>query len=210
MQQTLSQVVTSLLTIVGVLAARSWISWLLALIALVIRARLDLSCCQDRQACAAAVRQAMVDYRRINAHVEENFTGHSLVRAFGRTEDSMAVFAEQNDKLYQASFRAQSSARDIQPAMMFVGNLNYVLVAVVGCAAGGVRRPVARRRAWRSSSTRGSSASRDPWLRAMANLLQSGVASAERVFALLDRRRAGARSRHARAPTACTRERAIR
>jgi len=185
LQQTLSQVVTSLLTIVGVLAAMIWISWLLALIALVtVPASVFLVARIGKRAQPQFVRQ-WTTIGRLNAHIEENFTGHSLVRAFGRTEDSMAVFAEQNDKLFQASFRAQFISGTIQPAMMFIGNLNYVLVAVVGAlrvasgalSLGDVQAFIQYSRQFSQPLTQVAS---------MANLLQSGVASAERVFALLD------------------------
>jgi ATP-binding cassette subfamily B protein len=185
LQQTLSQVVTSVLTIVGVLAAMIWISWLLALIALVtVPASIFLVARIGKRAQPQFVRQWSTT-GRLNAHVEENFTGHSLVRAFGRTKDSMAVFAEQNEKLYQASFRAQFISGTIQPVMMFVGNLNYVLVAVVGAlrvasgalSLGDVQAFIQYSRQFSQPLTQVAS---------MANLLQSGVASAERVFALLD------------------------
>ena len=185
LQQTLSQVVTSLLTIVGVLAAMIWISWLLALIALVtVPASIFLVARIGKRAQPQFVRQWSTT-GRLNAHIEENFTGHSLVRAFGRTGDSMAVFADQNERLFQASFRAQFISGTIQPAMMFIGNLNYVLVAVVGAlrvasgalSLGDVQAFIQYSRQFSQPLTQVAS---------MANLLQSGVASAERVFALLD------------------------
>src|SRR5215475_5973176 len=185
LQQTLSQVVTSVLTIVGVLAAMIWISWLLALIALVtVPASIILVARIGKRAQPQFVRQWSTT-GRLNAHVEENFTGHALVRAFGRTEDSKAVFAEQNEKLFQASFRAQFISGTIQPAMMFIGNLNYVLVAVVGAlrvasgalSLGDVQAFIQYSRQFSQPLTQVAS---------MANLVQSGVASAERVFQLLD------------------------
>jgi ATP-binding cassette, subfamily B, multidrug efflux pump len=185
LQQTLSQVVTSLLTIAGVLAAMIWISWLLALIALVtVPASVFLVARIGKRAQPQFVRQWSTT-GKLNAHIEENFTGHSLVRAFGRTADSTAVFAEQNDKLFQASFRAQFISGTIQPAMMFIGNLNYVLVAVVGAlrvasgalSLGDVQAFIQYSRQFSQPLTQVAS---------MTNLLQSGVASAERVFALLD------------------------
>ena len=113
------------------------------------------------------------------------FTGHSLVTVFGQRDEAMAVFDEQNEKLYQASFRAQFISGSIQPAMMFIGNVNYVLVAVVGAlrvaagqlSLGGVQAFIQYSRQFSQPLTQVAS---------MANLLQSGVASAERVFALLD------------------------
>ncbi|HEX7996394.1 MAG TPA: ABC transporter ATP-binding protein, partial [Streptosporangiaceae bacterium] len=161
------------------------ISWVLALIALVT---IPLSLLTVRFITARSRKRFIAQWRHtgtLNAHVEENFTGHSLVRAFGRTKDSMAVFAEQNEKLYQASFRAQFISGTIQPVMMFVGNLNYVLVAVVGAlrvasgalSLGDVQAFIQYSRQFSQPLTQVAS---------MANLLQSGVASAERVFALLD------------------------
>ncbi|MDR2985276.1 MAG: ABC transporter ATP-binding protein/permease, partial [Nocardiopsaceae bacterium] len=185
LQQTLSQAVTSVFTIVGVLAAMIWISWLLALIALVtVPASIFLVARIGKRAQPQFVRQWSTT-GKLNAHIEENFTGHALVRAFGRTDDSTAVFSEQNDKLFQASFRAQFISGTIQPAMMFIGNLNYVLVAVVGAlrvasgalSLGDVQAFIQYSRQFSQPLTQVAS---------MANLLQSGVASAERVFALLD------------------------
>src|SRR6201999_4270821 len=122
---------------------------------------------------------------KLNGHIEEMFTGHSLVTVFGQRDEAMAVFSEQNDKLYQASFRAQFISGTIQPVMMFIGNLNYVLVAVVGAlqvatgtlSLGSVQAFIQYSRQFSQPLTQMAS---------MANLLQSGVASAERVFALLD------------------------
>jgi ATP-binding cassette, subfamily B, multidrug efflux pump len=185
LQQTLSQVITSLLTIVGVLAFMIWISWLLALIALVtVPASVFLVARIGKRAQPQFVRQWSTT-GRLNAHIEETFTGHSLVKAFGRSEESMATFSEQNDRLFQSSFRAQFISGTIQPAMMFIGNLNYVLVAVVGAlrvatgalSLGDVQAFIQYSRQFSQPLTQVAS---------MANLLQSGVASAERVFALLD------------------------
>jgi ATP-binding cassette, subfamily B, multidrug efflux pump len=185
LQQTLSQVLTSILTIVGVLAFMFWISWLLALIALVtVPASIRVVMWIGKRAQPQFVRQWSVT-GRLNGHVEENITGHSLVKAFGRTDEALATFTEQNEELYQSSFRAQFISGTIQPAMMFVGNLNYVLVAVVGAlrvaagalAFGDVVAFIQYSRQFSQPMAQVAS---------MANLLQSGVASAERVFALLD------------------------
>jgi ATP-binding cassette, subfamily B, multidrug efflux pump len=113
------------------------------------------------------------------------YTGHALVSAFGQREKAMQTFTEHNEALYQASYRAQFISGTIQPLMMFVGNLNYVLVAVVG----GLR--VAARALPLGSVVAFIQYSRQfsqplTTVASMANLLQSGVASAERVFALLD------------------------
>ncbi len=185
LQQTLSQVVTSLLTIVGVLAMMFWISWLLALIALVtVPASVFIVAKIGKRAQPQFVRQWSMT-GRLNAQIEEDFTGHSLVRAFGQTDNSLRTFNEQNEQLFQSSYQAQFISGLIQPAMMFIGNLNYVLVAVVGAlrvatgalSLGDVQAFIQYSRQFSQPLTQVAS---------MANLLQSGVASAERVFALLD------------------------
>jgi ATP-binding cassette subfamily B protein len=113
------------------------------------------------------------------------YTGHALVSVFGQREQAMRTFTEQNDALYHASYRAQFISGTIQPVMMFVGNINYVLVAVVGAlqvatgalTLGAVQAFIQYSRQFSQPLSQVAS---------MANLLQSGVASAERVFALLD------------------------
>src|SRR3984885_7894247 len=119
-QQTLSQLVTSLLTIVGVLALMFIVSWQLALIALVT---VPASAVAMRKLAKRAQPQFINQWK---------YTGHALVTAFGQREEAMAAFDEQNEALYQASSRAQFISGTIQPLMMFMSNLNYVLVAVVG------------------------------------------------------------------------------
>jgi ATP-binding cassette subfamily B protein len=185
LQQTMSQVVTSVLTIIGVLAVMIWISWLLALIALVtVPASIFIVMQIGKRAQPQFIRQWSVT-GKLNGHVEENFTGHALVKVFGQTGAALDTFDEQNEKLFQASFRAQFISGTIQPAMMFIGNLNYVLVAVVGAlrvasgtlSLGDVQAFIQYSRQFSQPLTQVAS---------MANLLQSGVASAERVFALLD------------------------
>jgi ATP-binding cassette, subfamily B, multidrug efflux pump len=185
LQQTISQALTSVLTIVGVLAFMIWISWLLALIALVtVPASIRLVMWIGKRAQPQFVRQWSTT-GRLNGHVEESITGHALVKAFGRTGESLATFTEQNERLFLSSFRAQFISGTIQPAMMFVGNLNYVLVAVVGAlrvAAGAL--PFGDVVAFIQYSRQFSQPLTQ--VASMANLMQSGVASAERVFALLD------------------------
>lgn len=132
LQQTLSQIVASLLTIVGVLGVMFWISWLLALVALVT---VPVSVVVATKVGKRAQPQFVQQWKttgKLNAHIEEMYTGHSLVKVFGRQRESAELFSEQNEALYAAGFRAQFISGIIQPAMMFIGNLNYVLVAVVG------------------------------------------------------------------------------
>jgi ATP-binding cassette subfamily B protein len=185
MQQTLSQIVTSVLTIAGVLIMMFVISPLLALIALVtVPVSVFLVARIGKRAQPQFVRQ-WATTGELNGHIEEMYTGHSLVKVFGQGEAALGTFTGHNDKLFGASFRAQFISGTIQPVMMFVGNLNYVLVAVVGAlrvatgalSLGDVQAFIQYSRQFSQPLTQVAS---------MANLLQSGVASAERVFALLD------------------------
>ena len=185
LQQTLSQIVTSLLTIVGVLVVMFVISPLLALIALVtVPLSIVVAMVIGKKSQPQFVRQWSTT-GKLNAHIEEMYTGHSLVKVFGRQEESAALFDVQNEQLFASSFKAQFVSGLIQPAMMFIGNVNYVLVAVVGglrvasgnLSLGDVQAFIQYTRQFGQPLTQVAS---------MANLLQSGVASAERVFALLD------------------------
>ncbi|HXB47229.1 MAG TPA: ABC transporter ATP-binding protein, partial [Streptosporangiaceae bacterium] len=184
-QQTLSQLVTSLLTIVGVLTLMFVVSWELALIALVT---VPASAVAMRKIAKRAQPQFINQWKftgKLNGHIEEMYTGHALVAAFGQREKALQTFTEQNEALFNASYRAQFISGTIQPVMMFVSNLNYVLVAVVGglliaggsITLGAVTAFIQYSRQFSQPLTQVAS---------MANLLQSSVASAERVFALLD------------------------
>nr|WP_037827757.1 ABC transporter ATP-binding protein [Streptomyces sp. NRRL S-325] len=185
MQQTMGQLINSLLTIVGVLIMMFWISPLLALVALVtIPLSVFVAARVGKRSQPHFVAQWKVT-GKLNAHIEEMYTGHTLVKVFGRQEESARDFAEQNEALYEAGFRAQFNSGIMQPLMMFVSNLNYVLVAVVGglrvasgaLSIGDVQAFIQYSRQFSMPLTQVAS---------MANLVQSGIASAERVFALLD------------------------
>ncbi|MEW2168310.1 ABC transporter ATP-binding protein [Streptomyces sp. NPDC007084] len=185
LQQSMGQLVNSLLTIVGVLAMMFWVSPLLALVALVT---VPLSFVVATRVGKRSQPHFVQQWRttgKLNAHIEEMYTGHNLVKVFGRADESAAQFAEQNEKLYQAGFRAQFNSGIMQPLMMFVSNLNYVLVAVVGglrvasgtLSIGDVQAFIQYSRQFSMPLTQVAS---------MANLVQSGVASAERIFEVLD------------------------
>ncbi|MEU5053473.1 ABC transporter ATP-binding protein [Streptomyces sp. NPDC021096] len=185
LQQTLSQIMASVLTIVGVLAVMFWISWLLALVALIT---VPVSIVVATKVGKRAQPQFVAQWKstgKLNGHIEEMYTGHSLVKVFGRQKESAETFRKENEELYTAGFKAQFISGLIQPAMMFIGNLNYVLVAVVGglrvasgsLSIGDVQAFVQYSRQFSQPLTQVAS---------MANLVQSGVASAERVFELLD------------------------
>jgi ATP-binding cassette subfamily B protein len=185
LQQTMSQIITSLLMVVGVLSMMFYISWLLALIALVsIPASAVLAAKVGKRAQPQFVQQ-WKSTGKLNAHIEEMYTGHSLVKVFGHQQEAEQQFHAENEKLYQSSFKAQFISGLIQPSMMFIGNLNYVIVAVVGglrvasgaLSIGDVQAFIQYSRQFSQPLTQ---------VAAMANLVQSGVASAERVFELLD------------------------
>ncbi|WP_329140721.1 ABC transporter ATP-binding protein/permease [Streptomyces sp. NBC_01476] len=185
MQQTMGQLVNSLLTIIGVLAMMFWISWLLALVALVtVPVTLLVATRIGKRAQPQFVQQWKTT-GALNAHIEEMYTGHSLVKVFGRAKESAEIFERENSALYRTGFRAQFISGMIQPMMMFIGNINYVLVAVIGglrvasgaLSIGDVQAFVQYSRQFSQPLTQVAS---------MANLIQSGVASAERVFELLD------------------------
>ncbi len=185
MQQTLSQLLTSLLTVVGVLAMMLTVSWQLTLIALV---SIPLSIVlvaligkQSQKRFAAMWRHT----GELNGKIEEAFTGHALVKVFGRQREVATDMHEKNDELFDAAFGAQFISGIIMPVMFFIGNLSYVLVAVIGglrvasgqMSLGDVQAFIQYSRQFTQPLTQVAS---------MANLLQSGVASAERVFEVLD------------------------
>jgi ATP-binding cassette subfamily B protein len=185
LQQTLSQLATSLLTLIGILVMMFWISPLLAVIALVtVPVSMTVAAQIGKRAKPQFIRQ-WTTTGTLNAHIEEMYTGHSLVKVFGRQAESAETFDKHNESLYGSSFKAQFISGLIMPTMMFIGNINYVLVAVVGglrvatgaLSLGDVQAFIHYSRQFSQPLTQMAS---------MANLLQSGVASAERVFALLD------------------------
>jgi ATP-binding cassette subfamily B protein len=185
LQQGLSQLLLSTLTILGVIAMMFWISTLLAVISLVT---VPLSIVVT----FAIARRSQVQFKdqwartgALNGHVEEMHTGHALVQIFGRSDTAVEQFDAQNEPLYEASFRAQFLSGVIQPAMQFLANLNYVAIAVIGgyrvaggaLSLGDVQAFIQYSRQFTMPITQ---------IASQMNLLQSGVASAERVFALLD------------------------
>ncbi|KOV67904.1 ABC transporter ATP-binding protein [Streptomyces sp. MMG1121] len=185
LQQSMGQLINSLLTIVGVLVMMFWVSWILALVALVTVPLSALVATRVGKRSQPHFVQQWRTTGKLNAHIEEMYTGHTLVKVFGRQEESAQQFAEQNEALYEAGFKAQFNSGVMQPLMMFVSNLNYVLVAVVGglrvasgsLSIGDVQAFIQYSRQFSMPLTQVAS---------MANLVQSGVASAERVFELLD------------------------
>ncbi|MEU1229888.1 ABC transporter ATP-binding protein [Streptomyces sp. NPDC005828] len=185
LQQSMGQLINSLLTIVGVLFMMFWISPLLALVALVTVPVSVFVAAKIGKRSQPHFVQQWKSTGTLNAHIEEMYTGHALVKVFGRQGESAQDFREQNEALYEAGFKAQFNSGVMQPVMFFVSNINYVLVAVVGglrvatgtLSIGDVQAFIQYSRQFSMPLTQVAS---------MANLVQSGVASAERIFELLD------------------------
>jgi len=185
MQQSLSQALTSVLTVLGVLIMMFSISWQLTLVALVTLPLMAIifGVVGPRSQRAFGIQWRKVG--RLNARVEESFSGHALVKVFGREKSSREAFRAENEELYQASFKAQFLSNTMMPAMMFVGNLTYVGIAVIGAlmVAGGQLR-LGDVQAFIQYSQQFTQPLSE--LGGMAAVVQSGTASAERVFELLD------------------------
>jgi len=185
LQQSLTQLITSVLTVLGMLIMMFTISWVLAVISLLV---LPASMVLTMLIAKRSQVQFAAQWERtgtLNGHVEEMHSGHAIVKLFGRQDEAVAEFARHNEGLYEASWRAQFISGLIQPTMQFVSNLNYVAVAVIG----GVR--IANGQMTLGDVTAFIQYSRQftfPIVQAasIANVLQSAVASAERVFELLD------------------------
>jgi ATP-binding cassette subfamily B protein len=185
LQQSLTQLVNNLLTVLGVLAMMVWISPLLAVISLLT---VPLSFVVTMVIAKRSQKQFKAQWRwtgKLNGHVEEMYSGHELVKVYGHRKQAIEEFDRANDQMYQASFRAQFISGIIQPSMQFISNLNYVVIAVLGglkvasgtMSLGDVQAFIQYSRQFTMPIMQ---------LASMVNLLQSAVASAERVFELLD------------------------
>jgi ATP-binding cassette, subfamily B, multidrug efflux pump len=185
LQQTLSQLLTSVLTLIGVLTMMFIISPLLATVAALT---IPASFAIIRIVTSRSKKRFVAQWRHtgaLNAQIEEAFTGHALVKVFGQQVAVEERFSTKNEELYTAGFGAQFISGVIQPAMMFLGNINYVAIAVIGglrvssgsLSLGDVQAFIQYSRQFTQPMTQ---------LASMANVLQSGIASAERVFELLD------------------------
>ena len=185
LQQTFGQLLNALVTVLAILAMMLWISPTLTLIAL---GTIPVSVLVTIAIATRSQKLFKAQWKHtgtLNGQIEEAFTGHELVTVFGRREQVTAAMRETNEQLYDVTWRAQFISGVIMPAMFFIGNLGYVLVAVVGglkvangqLSLGSVQAFIQYSRQFTQPVTQVAS---------MANLLQSGVASAERVFELLD------------------------
>ena len=185
LQQTLTQLITAVLTVIGVLAMMFWISPLLAVISLLT---VPLSFVVTMAIAKRSKPHFTAQWKWtgiLNGHVEESYTGHDLVKVFGHRRESIAQFDQANARMYESSFKAQFISGIIQPAITVISNLNYVAIAVIGgmrvatgsMSLGDVQAFIQYSRQFTMPITQ---------IAGVANILQSGVASAERVFELLD------------------------
>ncbi len=184
-QQGLSQLITSVLTIVGVMGMMFWISPLLATVsAITIPLALVVTLFIAKRSQVHFTAQ-WNQTGTLNGLVEETHTGHELVQAFGRSQATIDEFGRQNRQLYEASFRAQFLSGIIQPSMQFISNINYVVIAVLGgyrvasglLSLGAVVAFIQYSRQFTMPITQ---------IASQMNMLQSGLASAERVFEFLN------------------------
>ena len=162
-----------------------WLSWQLALIALIALPVAGVVVGVIGKKSQALFSAQWRETGRLNGHIEESFTGHELVTVFGRQRDMAARFDERNEELYEAAFTAQFYSGMIMPIMQWVNWLGYVGIAVVG----GLR--VANGQMTLGAVTAFIQYSREfnqplGQIAGMSNMLISGVASAERIFELLD------------------------
>jgi len=185
LQQSLTQLVTATFTVIGVLIMMFSISPLLAAIALVV---LPLGVIVTLFIAKRSQKQFAEQWDStgaLNGHIEEMYTGHRIVKAFNRQQEAIDEFDKENDRLYQASFKAHFISSTIQPAMQFINNLNYVAICVIGgmkvangvLSLGDVQAFIQYSRQFTQPIVQTAS---------IMNVLQSTVASAERVFELLD------------------------
>ena len=185
LQQSLSSALTSILTVVGVLGMMFSISWKLALVALIMFPLMGVVFGVIGPRSQKAFTHQWARTGKINTRVEESFSGHALVQVYGRTTSVREAFAAENEELFRASLRAQFLSGIMMPIMLVIGNINYVAIAVVGgamVASGSLR--LGDVQAFIQYSQQFSQPLGQ--LGGMATAVQSGTASAERIFELLD------------------------
>jgi len=185
MQQGFSQTFNSILTVIAVLAIMIWISWILALVSIIA---IPLSMLASIRIAKRSQKEFVKQWDwtgKLNGHVEEMHTGHSLIKVFGRRKRAIDDFKVLNENLYQSSFMAQFISGVIQPTTQFISNLIYVAIAVIGgwrvasgsMSLGDVQAFIQYSRQFGMPLSQ---------LAGLMNTIQSGIASAERVYEFLD------------------------
>lgn len=185
LQQSLTQLITSVVTIIGVIVMMLWISPMMTLILLVT---LPLSVVVIKAIASRSqiyFKGQQAELGQLNGHVEEMYTGHRIIKAFGHERKSIAAFDEMNERLYHAGWKAQFISGIIMPLMIFINNIGYVLVCIAGgilvtkktIEIGDVQAFIQYARQFSQPIAQTAN---------IANIIQSTIASAERVFELLD------------------------
>ena len=185
LQQSVTQLITSVVTIIGVMVMMLSISWALTLIVLVTLPLSIVIITGIAKRSQDFFRKQQTSLGEMNGHVEEMYSGHKIVKAFGHEDEAMAKFNKLNNSLYEAGWKAQFASGIIMPLMRFVGNVGYILVAVAGgimatnglISIGDVQAFIQYSAQFTQPITQ---------LANIANVIQSAIASAERVFELLD------------------------
>jgi ATP-binding cassette subfamily B multidrug efflux pump len=185
LQQNLTQLITSVVTVIGVIIMMLTISPLLTLVVVTtLPLSIVVTTVIAKRSQTYFARQQRV-LGELNGHVEEMYNGHKIVKAFGGESKAIATFDERNDRLYEAGWRAQFVSGMIMPLMMSIGNVGYVFVAVIGgimvtrnaIQLGDIQAFIQYSRQFTQPITQ---------LAAITNSIQLTIASAERVFELLD------------------------
>ncbi len=185
LQQSLTQLITSAVTLIGVIVVMLTISPLLSLVVVLTLPLSLLVTIGIAKRSQEYFRRQQRVLGELNGHVEEMYTGHKIVKAFGREKQSIDEFIERNERLYEAGWRAQFASGIIMPLMRFIGNIGYVIVAVAGSilvtqgsiAIGDVQAFIQYAQQFTQPITQ---------LANIVNVIQSAMASTERIFELLD------------------------
>ncbi|HPJ20878.1 MAG TPA: ABC transporter ATP-binding protein [Clostridia bacterium] len=185
MQQSLTQLITSIVTMLGIIIMMLTISPWMTLITLVT---LPASAFATKAIATRSQKQFKIQQKtlgQLNGHVEEMYTGHKIVKAYGKEKDSIEEFNQINEELYEAGWKAQFISGIIMPVMGFINNISYVIVTVAGSifvtkgtiSIGDVQAFIQYSRQFTQPIAQTAN---------IANVIQSTIASAERVFEILD------------------------
>lgn len=185
LQQSLTQIITSVVTLIGVIVMMLTISPLLTLILVLTLPLSFIVIAAIAKRSQLYFKSQQAELGLLNGHVEEMYTGHTVVKAFGRERQSIERFEEINDRLYTSSWKAQFISGIIMPLMNLIGNIGYVAICVVGgvlvtrqtISVGDILAFIQYARQFTMPITQTAN---------IANIIQSTIASAERVFELLD------------------------
>ena len=185
LQQSVTQFITSFVTIIGIIIMMLTISPLLTLIAMI---SLPLSVFVIRPFLKKSQKHFANQQKtlgQLNGHIEEMYTGHQVVKAFGHEKNAIAEFDVVNEQLYEAGRRAQFISGIIMPMMAFIGNLSYVFICIAGgilvtkraISIGDIQAFITYSRQFTQPIAQTAN---------IANIIQATIAAAERVFELLD------------------------